>query len=149
MKAVPAQTRLVTLSAGYLFSLPLASVYRLCYLILHSCEAVRCQREDQHLLRSGGVCAVHSQMFSAFHHLQQSPLYLPEALEVRQPEVVCKGIANFCSTLLICKRGIDTGRKIMMTLSSICSLKVTGNFSLKEWLTGSVLPDLSIPRLET
>lgn len=91
------------LQAIYLVSFPLASVYRLCYLILHSCEALRCQREDQHLLWSGGVCAVHSQMFSAFHHLQQSPLYLPEALEVWQPKVVCKGIANFCSTVLICR----------------------------------------------
>lgn len=92
----------------YLVSLPLASVCRLCYLILHSCEAVRCQREDQHLLWSGGVRAVHSQMFSAFHHLQQSPLCLPEALEVRQPKVICKGIPNFYCTVSLCTL-IDTG----------------------------------------
>lgn len=77
---------------GCLFNLPPAPVHRLCYLILHSCEAVWRRREGQHLLWSGGVCAVHSQMLSAFHHLQQSPLCLPKTLEVWQPKVIRKGI---------------------------------------------------------
>lgn len=96
MRTASAQTRQVTLSAGCIFVLPLSFLflsYRLCYLILHPCEAVWCQREEQHLLWSGGVCAVHCQMFSAFHHLQQSPLCLPEALEIRQPKVICEGIS--------------------------------------------------------
>lgn len=119
MKSAPAQTRWVTLSADGLFGfshpLPPASVCRLCYLILHSCEAVWCEREDQHLLWSGGVCAMHSQMFSAFHNLQQSPLRLPEALEVRQPEVFCKGTV----TLKYCNM-------------------ISRPFSLMWWLTGSI-----------
>ncbi len=79
----------------YLVSFPPASVHRLCYLILHSREVVWSHWEDQHLFWSRGICAMHSQMFSAFHHLQQSPLCLPEALEVWQPKVICKGITNF------------------------------------------------------
>lgn len=90
---------------GCLFNLPPAPVHRLCYLILHSCEAVWRRREGQHFLWSGGVCAVHSQMLSAFHHLQQSPLCLPETLKVWQPKVICEGtrqeipLTSFCSSV--------------------------------------------------
>lgn len=140
------------LQAVYLVSLPPASVYRLCYLILHSCEAVWCQREDQRLLWSGGVCAVHSQMFSAFHHLQQSPLRLPEALEVRQPKVVCKGIAHFLPSSVI---GAGTLRasfhnyKVKMCTDFPPKSKQQRHFFLVVWLTGTTLLVASVFRLET
>lgn len=99
----PVVSRLFIWSLPPLTPPPLTSVYRLRYLILHSREAAGRRREGQHLLWSGGVCAVHSQMFSAFHHLQQSPLRLPEALEVWQPEVICKGIRSFYWKASLCR----------------------------------------------
>lgn len=83
------------LHSVYLVFLCPAPVCRLCYVLLHSCEAVWCQREEQHLFWGGGVCAVHCQMLSAFHHLQQSPLCLPEALEIWRPKGIRKGIYIF------------------------------------------------------
>lgn len=91
-RSVPERWEPSVFPQGCLFNLPSAPVHRLCYLILHSCEAVWRRREGQHLLWSGGVCAVHSQMLSAFHHLQQSPLCLPETLEVWQSKVIREGI---------------------------------------------------------
>lgn len=71
-------------------SLTLSGLSRLRHFLLHPCASLW-GRWTRASVRGRGVRPVHREVLASFHHLQQSPLRLPETPEIRQPEGLCEG----------------------------------------------------------